>query len=114
MYCLKCGRETDGNQIFCDGCLESMTHYPVKHDIVVQLPARSTSPVLKQTSPRKRPVSLEERFAKTIRRNRWLTGAVILLSLALILATLSLVHQASQLQPGQLIGRNYTINTTAD
>ena len=35
---MKCGKETDSGQVFCDSCLETMKQYPVKPDTVVQVP----------------------------------------------------------------------------
>lgn len=114
MYCLKCGRETGGTQVFCEACLDVMGRYPVKQDVAILLPQRSTASLTKRASPRKRPLSLEERFAKLKKINRLLIGVVILLSLALSLSAVSLAHQNDQLQFTRQVGKNYTIDTTAD
>lgn len=114
MYCLKCGRETGSNQIFCDSCLNLMKRYPVKPDATVYLPQRSESSFGYRVNPRKRVPSVEERLAKVKKRNRWLIGAVIVLSLALSLVSVRLVQKAQQEQFSHLVGRNYTYDSTAD
>lgn len=38
MYCLKCGCETTGSNIFCDDCLAEMKECPVKGDVAIHIP----------------------------------------------------------------------------
>ena len=40
MYCLKCGRDTKSEQVFCNDCLAVMDAYPVKPDTAIHLPKR--------------------------------------------------------------------------
>lgn len=40
MNCLRCGRETVDQQVFCKACLDNMARYPVKSDTPVYLPVR--------------------------------------------------------------------------
>lgn len=112
LYCLKCGRETGEKQVFCDSCLRTTKRYPVKPDAVVILPHRDTLPL--RAGSRKRPPTLEERFAKLKLHNHWLTAAVVVLSIALFLATAHIIQQNDQLQFSQLVGRNYTFETIPD
>ena len=70
MSCMKCGRDTQDPQVFCDDCLQVMERYPVKPGTPIQLPKRaprSEKKVLRQT-----PLSEVVRQQKaTIRRMRW-------------------------------------------
>lgn len=112
LYCLKCGRKTDEKQVFCDSCIASAKEYPIKPDAVVVLSHRDAPPL--RTGPRKRPPTAEERLAKTKLCNRWLIVTVVILGLALSVASAYLVQQSNELQFSQLVGRNYTIQTTPD
>lgn len=52
MNCLKCGKETSKNQVFCPECLADMDNYPVRPDAPVQIPLRKEKEPVK-TSRRK-------------------------------------------------------------
>ena len=43
MYCMKCGKEIDDSHVFCDDCLEVMSHHPVKKGTPVLLSNAATS-----------------------------------------------------------------------
>ena len=36
MNCLKCGREIEEGQVFCNDCLVQMAKYPVKPEVVTE------------------------------------------------------------------------------
>ena len=40
MHCLRCGRETENQQVFCKACLEYMSLHPVKSDTPIYIPSR--------------------------------------------------------------------------
>lgn len=108
MYCLKCGRDTENEHVFCDNCLEIMDRYPVKPGTAVHLPHRKDAAGKKPS--RKRTVSPEEQIAglkKTLRRSRI---CALVLFLALSLVAVLLVRQFAN---GDVpaIGQNYTIDT---
>ena len=84
MYCLKCGRDTVANKIFCEDCLSGMDRYPVKPGTAIQLPQRTTKVAPKK--PVKRTPTPEEQLADLKRARFWLTVAVVLLSATLCLA----------------------------
>ena len=84
MYCIKCGRETNSERVFCDECLESMEQYPVKPGTSVHLPKKSLPPQEKKGTRKKKPVKPEEQIhllKSKIKRQRRL----IFLLLALLL-----------------------------
>ena len=111
MNCLKCGRDTTQDQVFCDRCLEIMDAYPVKPGTPVHLPHWESLDAAKRQNHRKRALSQEEHILllrKHLRRMRICAG---ILALVLCLATAMLLYEI--LTPNsQVIGQNYTIDTT--
>ena len=83
MYCLKCGCETQANNVFCNACLEDMATCPVRSDAVIQLPNRPAPAVEK--APRKKKQSYAD-YVRTLRKLiRWLCVAVAMLTLLVCL-----------------------------
>ena len=106
MNCMKCGRDTADEHVFCDRCLAVMERYPVKPGTAVHLPKRDN---LKKAAPRKRAVPPEEQIQalrRTLRRSR--TFAIVLL-IALTLAGLLLLREFADGET-PIIGQNYTID----
>ena len=111
MSCLRCGRETDENQVFCKLCLEDMEKHPVKPGTSVQLPSRSALDTVRK--PRVKPPTLEEEYSKLLH-----TVRILLLVLAALLMAFSisagllinLVNQKNEdtLPPGQNFGTAQT------
>ena len=86
MYCLKCGRETVEDKIFCEDCLIQAQMYPVAPGTPIQLP-RPEAHAPKKSSAAKRSANTDEQvegLKKTVRRMG------ILLVLAMIALALSL------------------------
>lgn len=84
MNCLKCGKATKGEQVFCDACLQVMDAYPIKSDTPIYLPKRNdhqTSP--KKPAHRKKAVPAEEQILHLKAANRRLVLTVLGLILAL-------------------------------
>ena len=110
MQCVKCGRDTTENQVFCDSCLQSMDAYPVDPGTPVHLPHRNLLDAKKQNA-RKRIISQEEQILhlrKHLRRSRLFA---VILAVLLCAASAMLLYEL--LSPdGQVIGQNYTINTS--
>lgn len=50
LNCLKCGREIEEGQVFCNDCLVQMAKYPVKPGTAVQLPSRGSAARFKEGS----------------------------------------------------------------
>lgn len=84
MYCLKCGKETLEEKIFCEDCLLLAQRYPVKPGTPVQLPRQDPT---KKNTPQKRTLSPEEQvdiLKKALFRSRLLLFmTAVALSLAL-------------------------------
>lgn len=109
MNCLKCGRETPAEQVFCEECLLEMEKYPVKPGTVVLLP-RNRDPVLQKKILKRRAVSIEEQLKSARKRIKTLSVAFLLV---LILALLMIYPSALYLKSRQQkIGQNYTAITS--
>ncbi len=106
MYCMKCGKETKGEQIFCNGCLESMAQFPVKPETYVQLPTRPVTAVKKQPA-RKKVLTQEEQLLRLRRSVKHLAVSLACSILALGLTVSLLVHTVSEQKASEDIGKNY-------
>lgn len=107
MNCMKCGRETQEDQVFCLECQIDMARHPVKPETVVNLPQRST-----ELPPKKQPhrwaVTEEDQIKKLNRRCRVLT---ILLAVVMVLSLLYVAISTKAVQrllQENLVGRNYS------
>lgn len=91
MYCLKCGKETEAEKIFCETCLESMEQYPVKPGTPIHLPKRDTTDVSKKVNRAKRTTTAEEQVIYLKKVIIWmaclLIFAVAVLAGAMLLLT---------------------------
>ena len=94
MYCLKCGREIDGQQVYCSGCLEIMDRYPIKPGTPVQLPKKKTIITPKKQNRRSTP-SLEDQ----LRRMRRMVTVLIFLLLSVSLVASYFIYQYLQPEP---------------
>ena len=116
MQCMKCGRDVEAEQVFCEECLAYMEKYPVKPGTVVQLPPRTAqSPAKKQQTHHRKPAPAPEEQVKSLRKRlRAVTLALVLTAAALAgLAYLSLKDMFST-ETKFLPGQNYSsINSTA-
>lgn len=109
MFCVKCGRETEDEQVFCEGCLQTMAQYPVKPGTPVHLPHREQK---KKPTPRKRTLTAEEQVYQLKLTVKRLLTAVAILTVVLCLATIALIHTLLDGQSAPVTGKNYTIDTS--
>ena len=105
MYCLKCGRETAGEQAFCIDCQVVMEKYPVRPGTLVQLPKRKESSAPKK-APKRRTVPLEEQV-KTL-RNRVRILTILLLVCAVLIAAMVYPSVSYLMDDHFAIGQNYS------
>lgn len=82
MKCMKCGRETTAEQVFCQECLLDMQKYPVKPGTAVMLPKRRDSSVPRK-APKRRTPNTEDQL-RMLRKRVHLLTALLLLALVLI------------------------------
>ena len=105
MYCVKCGRETREEDIFCQDCLLEMDKYPVQPGTVVLLPRRKESSAVKKTPKRHTPSS--EEIIADLRHQR----SVLLLLLVACIIAIALMFKPTMhyvLDEHYEIGQNYS------
>lgn len=113
MYCMKCGKEVGENRVFCDACLEVMSHYPVRQGTPVHLPAATPSSE-KKAAPKKRQLSPEERLAHLRVATRWLSIALVSCLLVLSATITLLLNSEGAPSATKDIGKNYNTVSTLD
>ncbi len=113
MFCMKCGREMETEQSFCEICLEEMKKYPVKPGTPVQLPPPVRTHTARKPVVRRRTVNPEEQV-KTLKKR---VRVLFLLLLVAILMVLTMLHptvnyytRKYHLRPGQ----NYSTITPTE
>ena len=112
MYCLRCGRETQDDHVFCDSCQETMKKYPVRPGTAVTLPHRKENSLQKKQKRHAAP-ALQDQVKKLKKQRRRLRVLVTCLILALIAAIGSLIYVLYRRQPPKP-GQNYVVvETTA-
>ena len=79
MGCMKCGRETVSDQVFCPNCLEEMEKYPVRPGTLIHLPVHKTTSAAKK-SIKKRTISPEEQVKILKKRCMILTIALMIVT----------------------------------
>ena len=105
MPCLRCGRETENEQVFCSACEAVMARNPVNPNTVVTIPERS---VRLRTTPSRKPPKMEEDTDHLHRTILQLRLWVCMLMAALMLCVAVLTWQELQRSKGPAIGQNYT------
>lgn len=109
--CLKCGREIEEGQVFCNDCLVQMAKYPVKPGTAVLLPSRGSAAVSKKVHSRRRTKAAPEEQLKALKKRIRILSALLSVCVVLLIV-LSVVTirymSANRLLPGQ----NYSAVTT--
>ena len=105
MNCMKCGRETLGENAFCPGCLLEMEKYPVRPGTVVLLPRRKETSVIKKVSKRHVPTAEEQIL--------FLRKCVIILTILFVLSLTAVIFMFNPtmhyvLDKHHEIGQNYS------
>lgn len=108
--CVKCGRQLEREQTFCETCMAEMRRYPVPMDAAVLLPSQKSRQVTRKSANRRRAVSDQERIHRLRVWVRWLCAAlVVLVALVVLLSCVSIRLAQEHARP--LPGQNYS--TTA-
>ena len=105
MNCMKCGRETQNEAVFCQDCLQDMEKYPVRPGTVVQLPRRKENIVLKKVTKRHIPTAEEQ--IKALRKR----VKILMLLLVLCIVAIALMFRPTMhyvLDEHVQIGQNYS------
>lgn len=112
--CLKCGKKTEGSNVFCSSCLEVMDRYPVKPGTVASIPSRPAASAVK-ARPSNPVAALNELISRQRTLIRWLAGITALLTVLLLGTAAFLFQTMSANTPSTpTIGRNYTTSTTSN
>ena len=110
MNCMKCGREMNGDGVFCQDCLLEMEKYPVAPGTVVLLPRRKEGFSQKKTVKRHTP-SPEEQIAALRKNIRVLVLLLMFCILAIGLMFKPTMHYVKDEHVP--IGQNYSSVTPA-
>lgn len=115
MYCMKCGRELEAEQVFCSDCLLDMEKYPVKPGTTVQLPRRRETASVKKSYFRRKALSSEEQVKQLRVLVRVLTILLVVLTiLASLLAYPAVTHlMEERYEPGKNYSSAPRAETTA-
>ena len=113
MKCIKCGKKTKGEQVFCNGCLEAMEAYPVKPDVHIQLPSQASPAAPKKTGKKRRNPTDEEQIVHLRRVVRWMAVVIAVLAILLGVACGMLFPTFGQKETSSL-GQNYTYESGFD
>ena len=108
LYCMKCGKEINDNQVFCDSCLEVMDRFPVKPGTRVVLPNRAAPTVSKKATTRRKVLTTDERLARCRKAIQVLSITLAVTIFALCLSISLLVDNINSETPNRVIGQNYS------
>ena len=111
MNCMKCGRETQNEAVFCPDCLMEMEKYPVQPGTVVLLPRRRENSLVKKL-PKRHVLSAEEQIKILRKRITILTVALAVCLVAIAFMIKPTMHYV--LDEHVEIGQNYSsvVSTT--
>ena len=114
MGCLKCGRDLEEGQVFCDLCLETMAKFPVNPGTPISLPKPREAAPVRKSSRLKLPPTPEEQVKRLRKRCRWLTAFLVLfLAGCIALGVVSIRLAQESKKPAR--GQNYsTMETTME
>ena len=114
MNCVKCGRETEEDQVFCRICMDAAEKYPVNPTTVVHIPVHKPEDELRRRVVKKKlPPTLSEQNEKLRRKLKRLRITVAVLLLACALLFYGFGRAALELDIQRLLGQNYhTTETT--
>ena len=108
MNCIKCGRELEEGQVFCEECLEVMERDPVKITAPVVIPSQP----VKKPNYRRPVVNPEEEVKRLLYVNQNLIMALVLVSIAAVLFAF-LAYEKEFWEVVDNLGRNYHVMETA-
>ena len=112
MNCVKCGREIENDQVFCQTCLEAMEAYPVKPGTVVHIPKHPEDENEKKPAPRKKVLTPEEQIRRLKKKVLGLRIGLAVMLLICGLLCFAVGRAASELDFYRFLGKNYnTVET---
>lgn len=112
MQCMKCTRDVEEQQVFCEECRLDMEKHPVRPGTVVLLPHRKENNYVKKTYSKRRAVPTPE---EQIKRLKTYLRVTIILLLVTLVALAMLVYPTVKIlleEQSFALGQNYTSITT--
>ena len=106
MQCVKCGRDVESGEVFCEICREEMEKYPVRPGTAVVLPHRPERNAPKR--PAKRLPTQEEQLVKCRKLNRLLATLLVIYMVVAAGLALWCVSLYSKYEGRYLPGQNYS------
>ena len=106
MQCLRCGRDLETGEVFCEECHRDMEAYPVKPGTVVLLPQYA-----RYSQPKRTPVRIvppEEQIRKLKKRNKILAWMVAISVVLAVVSTWVAVSLFAEYDGKFLPGQNYS------
>ena len=115
MNCMKCGRETAEEQVFCTSCLEEMERYPVKPGTVVHIPNRAKDDEIRKIAYRRKPMlSVSEQLVRLEKKLLWARIALAVMLILCGLLSLAVGRMMTDWDVEQVIGQNYSIEEATE
>ena len=114
MNCMKCGRETRGEDVFCQDCLTEMKKYPVDPGTVVLLPKREENHFIKKPQPKRRAAPTPEEQIKSLKIRLRIVTVMLLISLTLMAVLVYPVARELLDDPRFRPGQNYNTVTVTE
>lgn len=105
MNCMKCGREVEEGQVFCQECLEQMEADPIRISTPVHIPRQPSKGAAVHHSV----IHPEDEIRRLERANERLRIWVILLAMATLLLGMAVYHKEVADAVAEL-GRNYSVS----
>lgn len=116
MNCMKCGRETEEDQVFCRACLDDMDAHPVKPGTVVLIPSRNEEEEPRKNAHRKKLLpTLSEQNARLKKKLLWTRIVLAALLILFGLLCFAVGRVAIEWDTGRAMGQNYsTVDTSGN
>ena len=114
MNCMKCGRETKDDAVFCEECLEHMARHPVPANTLVYVPSeKDRAAVKKHSASHPVVVSAEDQIKRLNKRVHTLSLFLAVALGAVVFFGLLSVDALHELSVADFMGKNYTIITSS-
>lgn len=112
MNCMRCGRQTEENQVFCSACLKDMDKYPVKPGTTVYIPTRTSDQAVRKNRPK--PPTPEEQIAQLRHTLRILLLVLLAVLTAFAISAGLLIHTLNLPEETVPLGQNFGTAQSVD
>ena len=111
--CMKCGRETKGDAVFCDECLDHMERHPVPANMLVYVPSEKDRASAIKHSTVAPVITAEDQVKRLTKKIQGLWLLIALLIGILVFLALLSMDALHELNVSKFIGKNYTSITSS-